>query len=124
MKNYQDGIDMEEKLEIKCPSPVSKGIDVAQIAQDGSTPHIPQWQMGQYRPRCAFMVPLAAANGQLTSLFVTVENSMFITFIQHQTVLCVTVATSNLHKVQLHLQLFLNSRTIVFLKTTAKTESV
>ena len=116
---------MEEKLEIKCPpSSVSKGIDVAQIAQDGSTPHIPQWQMGQYRPRCAFMVPLAAANGQLTSLFVTVENSMFITFIQHQTVLCVTVATSNLHKVQLHLQLFLNSRTIVFLKTTAKTESV
>lgn len=71
------------------------------------------------------MVPLAAANGQLTSLFVTVENSMFITFIQHQTVLCVTVATSlNLHKVQLHLQLFLNSGTIVFLKTTAKTESV
>ena len=35
----------------------------------GSTAHIVQWQMGQYRPRCAFMVPLAAVNGMLTLPF-------------------------------------------------------
>ena len=48
---------------------MSKSIDVAQRAQDGSTAHIVQWQMGQYRPRCAFMVPLAAVNGMLTLPF-------------------------------------------------------
>ena len=51
------------------PSPVSKGIAVAQRAQDGSTPHILQWQMGQYRPRCAFMASLATVNGMLTFPF-------------------------------------------------------
>ena len=51
------------------PKPVSKSIAVAQRAQDGSTAHIVQWQMGQYRPRCAFMVPLAAVNGMLTLPF-------------------------------------------------------
>ena len=48
---------------------MSKSIAVAQRAQDGSTAHIVQWQMGQYRPRCAFMVPLAAVNGMLTLPF-------------------------------------------------------
>ena len=85
--------------------------DVAvRTRQAGLTEAIHQWLMGLFGVRFVFIGQTNAVCGQLTSMFVIVEDSMSTNFKDHLPVICVTVATDYpLHQVGTHssLQLYL-----------------
>ena len=105
----QGGTDSAERLEIKCPSRVSHNDIAVRTRQAGLTEAIRQWLMGLFGVRCVFIGQTNAVCGQLTSMFVIVEDSTSTNFKDHLPVICVTVATDyRQHQVRRHssLQLY------------------
>ena len=87
------GTDLAERLVIKYPSLVClRGIAV-RMRPVGSAESTLLWLMALYNAKFAFIGRLAAARGQLTSVFVIVEDFLFTNFIDHRFALSVTVAT-------------------------------
>ena len=67
--------------------------------------HILQWPKGLYDAKCVFIGPPVAVNGLPTSGFVTVGLSTYTSYLHHQPVVYVTVATES--KVSLYTLLYL-----------------
>ena len=82
----------------------------ARVRQGGLTEVTLQWLMVLFGAKCVFIGAIAAVSGQLTSVFLTVEDFTFTNLRDHLIVLCVTVATElPLHQVGTHLSASNNS---------------
>lgn len=73
-----DGTDSAEQQEVKWWSPVLIGIAVARAHRVGSAEPTLQWLMGRYSAKCVLLGLRIAVVIHITSVFVTVETSMYI----------------------------------------------